>query len=96
MQPLFFQPSEGLSLIWPSFQSMRKFLLTESRNGIGWSANQMTKPKPDVIDYRDYLSIIGRRGGQKGGKSKSKAKTEAARKNGRLGGRKKKQFRGAK
>jgi len=56
----------------------------------------MTKPRADVIDYRDYLSIIGRRGGQKGGKSKSKAKTEAARKNGKLGGRKKNQFRGAK
>jgi len=40
----------------------------------------------------DYLSLIGKKGGQ----SKSSAKVRAARKNGKLGGRKKKQFRGAK
>jgi hypothetical protein len=40
----------------------------------------------EIIDYRDYLRIIGRRGGKKGGKVKSAAKARASRANGKLGG----------
>jgi hypothetical protein len=57
---------------------------------VAFEMNPRTNDEP--IDYREYLSIIGR----KGGKAKTPAKIKASRENGKLGGRKRKAFRGAK